>query len=132
MTDFFPLRCWTALVQRPVGVVIPASRNRRLSCATPRPSRRPPGEQPLHGLRLHWTAANSRGSLGAIVSANEAAAWLRPTWLTPPYRSLTLRPGPVLCQSIRFLWGRSLTGAAPKALPRVGVYGAGSMITWIS
>jgi hypothetical protein len=49
-----------------------------------RPSRRAPGEPHLHGPTLQRIAANFRGAFGAIVSADEASAWLRLSSQTPP------------------------------------------------
>jgi hypothetical protein len=49
-----------------------------------RRSSRSPGEPHSYGPTLHRLAANSRGTFGAIVSADQAAAWLRLPSQTPP------------------------------------------------
>jgi hypothetical protein len=56
----------------------------RLTNGTCRPSCRAPGDQHSSGPTLHRLDANSRGPFGAIVSADEAAAWLRLPSQTPP------------------------------------------------
>lgn len=56
----------------------------RPTIGTCRPSCRAPGDQHSNGPTSHRLDANSRGPFGAIVSADQAAAWLRLPSQTPP------------------------------------------------
>ena len=56
----------------------------RLTTDTCRPSCRAPGDRPSNGPTSHRLDANSRGPFGAIVSTDQAAAWLRLPSQTPP------------------------------------------------
>ena len=56
----------------------------RPTIGTCRPSCRAPGDPHSNGPTSHRLDANSRGPFGAIVSADQAAAWLRLPSQTPP------------------------------------------------
>ena len=56
----------------------------RPTIGTCRPSCRAPGDQHSNGPTSHRLDASSRGPFGAIVSADQAAAWLRLPSQTPP------------------------------------------------
>jgi hypothetical protein len=65
---------------------------------TCRPSCRAPGDQHWNGPTSHRLDANSRGPFGAIVSADQAGAWLRLPSLTPPKEGcVETTPTPSVC-----------------------------------
>jgi hypothetical protein len=107
----------------------------RLTIGTCRPSCRALGDQHSNGPTFHRLDANSRGPFGAIVSADQAAAWLRLPSQTPPkegcvettpsrsaFATIGARPASA------FVWGHRLPEdeipAKPKLLPAALAFGA--------